>query len=130
LKSRLDYASEDLAKKDFSIQALKDQLARAGSGRTSDLDAESLLALGCRTDPPTPVESLDIIESVYGEKCVVLATAKSSAKEMNRFIHGRQLLHLLRRLVTDYRSKLMDRGDAEARKSSEEMSTPPKSRKL
>jgi len=116
LKSQLDDASEELAKKDFNIQALKDQLARASGGRTSDIDAESLIALACRADPPTPMECLDLIESVYGDKCIVLSTAKGSAKEMNRFIHGRQLLHMMRRLVTDYRSKLMDRGDAEARK--------------
>jgi hypothetical protein len=100
----------------FHYPRLKSQLERAGGGRTSDLDAKSLLDLACRTHPPTPAECIDLIESIYGDECIVLATAKSSAQDMNRFINGRDLLRLLRRLVTDYRGKLMERGDAEARK--------------
>jgi hypothetical protein len=116
LKSRLEDADEELVKKDYTIQALKDRLAKAGGGRTSDLDAESLLNVVCETHPPTPAECVELIESIYGEKCIVLATAKSSALDVNRFIYGRDLLRMLRRLVTEYRSKLMERGDAEARK--------------
>ena len=35
---------------------------------------------------------------------------------MNRFVHGRKLLSLLVRLVTEYRDALIAKGDAQARK--------------
>jgi hypothetical protein len=35
---------------------------------------------------------------------------------MDRFLYGRRLLDMLRRLVVDYRNKLLDTGDNEARK--------------
>jgi len=114
-KGDLKDARDDLAKKDFTIQSLKDQLARVGGDRTADADAEDLMDLACRTDPPSPLECIDLIEKVYGDRCTVLTSARSSAQEMDRFIYGRQLLDLLKRLVTDYRSKLMEGGDNKAR---------------
>jgi hypothetical protein len=53
---------------------------------------------------------------MYGDKCIVLDSAKESARDMDRFEHGRRLLDMLRRLVTDYRSRLIEGGDNEARK--------------
>jgi hypothetical protein len=47
----------------------------------------------------------------------VLKNAKQSAGNMDQFEHGRRLLDMLRRLVTEYRSKLIERGDNEARKA-------------
>ena len=38
-----------------------------------------------------------------------------SAKKMPRFVHGRDLLDLLVRLVTTYRDGLKDGGDSKAR---------------
>ena len=53
---------------------------------------------------------------MYGGECIVLESAKESARDMNRFEHGRRLLDMLRRLVTEYREKLIAGGDNEARK--------------
>ncbi len=115
-RARSDEERENLKKQNFVIQALKNQLENAGAGRTSDLDVEGLLNLVCSPDPPTPLECIDIIESMYGDKCVVLESAKDSAREMNLFAYGRRLLDMLRRLVTEYRIKLLEGGDNEARK--------------
>jgi hypothetical protein len=115
LNGNLEDARDELAKKDFTIQALKDQLARAGGGRTTSPNLEGLLDSACRPNP-SPLDCINIIEQVYGDKCIVLASAKNSAQEMDRFLYGRQLLDLMRRLVTDYRSKLTESGDNEARK--------------
>jgi hypothetical protein len=116
IKERLDDERENLKNQNFVIQSLKGQLDSAGGGRTSKLDAEVLLKLTCSPDPPTPLECVGVIENVYGDKCVVLESAKESARDMDRFEHGRRLLDMMRRLVTEYRSKLIEGGDNEARK--------------
>lgn len=101
----------------FVVQSLKAQLQQVGTDTsTTHQDAEELLTLACRTEPPTPVECLDAIEGVYSERCTVLPSARESAVAMERFEHGRRLLDMLRRLVTDYRTKLIEAGDNEARK--------------
>jgi hypothetical protein len=116
IKERLDDERENLKNQNFVIQSLKGQLDSAGGGRTSKVDAEVLLELTCSPDPPTPQECIGVIENVYGDKCVVLESAKESARDMERFEHGRRLLDMLRRLVTEYRSKLIEGGDNKARK--------------
>jgi len=114
--TRLADERDNLKKQNFVIQALKDQLENAGSGRTSNFDADGLLNLACSPNPPTPLECIEIIESMYGDRCIVLDSAKESAKDMNLFGCGRRLLDMLRRLVTEYRIKLLEGGDNEARK--------------
>lgn len=114
-KNKEKEVKEDSAQKSFTIEALKDKLERSGAGRTSSQDAESLLRLACRMEPPTPTECLNAIAQVYGDRCIVLDGAIESASEMNRFIYGRKLLDMLRRLVTEYRDKLLEGGDNKAR---------------
>lgn len=107
---------EKFKSQSFVIQSLKNQLDNARGGRTTNVDAEALLKLACRPDPPTPLECLEIIESLYSDQCKVLQSAKDSARDMNLFSYGRRLMDMLRRLVIDYRSKLLEGGDNEARK--------------
>ncbi len=115
-KGNLEDARKDSARAKFTIDSLEKKLASAGGGQSSGIDAEDLLDLVCRTDLLSPLECIDLIEKMYGDRCTVLASAKDSARKMDRFVYGRQLLGLLKQLVTDYRSKLMDGGDNEARK--------------
>jgi len=114
-KDDLEEARDELGKKEFTIHSLKEQLARAGGGRAEGVSADVLVDMALRSDPPLPLECLGLIESAYGEYCIVLPNAKSSAEKMDRFLNGRELLSLLKRLVTDYRSKLMAGGDNQAR---------------
>jgi hypothetical protein len=114
-KGRLDDDRESLKKQNYMIQGLKNQLENSGSGRSSNTDAEMLFSLICSADPPSPLKCIEIIESLYGDKCVILESAKESAHDMNRFEPGRRLLDMLRRLVTEYRSKIIEGGDNEAR---------------
>lgn len=113
--SKVDEAKDSINKNIYTIEALKDQLGSAGAGRTSNLDGASLLQLACRMEQPAPSECLDAIAQVYGDRCIVLDSAVESASEMNRFIYGRKLLDMLRRLVTEYRDKLLEGGDSKAR---------------
>ena len=115
-KEKLEDERENLRNQNFVIQALKGQLKNAGGGRTRNPDADVLLKLACSPDPPTPLECIDIIENMYGDECIVLESAKESAGDMNCFEHGRRLLDMLRRLVTEYRDKFIEGGDNEARK--------------
>lgn len=115
-KERLGDERENLKNQNFVIQALKSRLKNAGGGPTRNLDAEVLLKLTCSPDPPTPLECIEVIENMYGDECIVLESARNSARDMNRFEHGRRLLDMLRRLVTEYRDKFIEGGDNEARK--------------
>jgi hypothetical protein len=115
LKDDLGGVRDELAKKDYAIQSLKDQLSRAGGDRPVGIDAEELVKMLNRDTPPSPLNCLTIIESIYGDRCTILSSAWKSAEEMDSFIYGRELLELLKRLVTDYRSALMEGGDNNAR---------------
>lgn len=115
VKLELDDKAQELARKKSAVLALKDQLSDSGTA-TSSIDAEFLIKMISRSDVPEPYECLDLIESVYGNYCEILDSAKESAKESNRFAHSRQLLDLLIRLVTAYRETLINKGDSEARK--------------
>ena len=114
LKDDLGVVRDELAKKDYAIQSLKDQLSRAGGDRPEGIDAEELVKMLNRDAPPSPLNCLTIIESIYGDRCTILSSAWRSAEEMDSFIYGRELLELLKRLVTDYRSALMEGGDNKA----------------
>ena len=114
-KKDLEEARDDVATKDYTIQSLKQQLSRAGESRSDGIDASTLVDMACREEPPMPSECLDLIAKAYGDRCLVLPSARTSAEEMDRFIKGRELLDLLKRLVTDYRSKLITGGDNLAR---------------
>jgi len=109
-KDQLEDTQDDLAKKDFTIQSLKEQLDRAGDGNTSVVNAERLVGLVSRKAPPSPLECIELIEELYGDRCVILASAKSSAEKAGHFVYGRELLELLNRLVTGFRSALMEGG--------------------
>jgi len=116
IKVRLADERENLRKQNFIIQSLKSQLGDAGGGRTSQLDGEGLLNLACRPDSPSPLECIEVIESLFGDKCIILESAKESARDMEFFAFGRRLLDMLRRLVTEYRTRVLEAGDNEARK--------------
>jgi len=115
LRLDLDERNEELSIERNTVRALKEQLRNAGA-RMSDIDGAYLLNMICRADEPEPLECLNMIEMVYGDNCKILESAKKSAKEASRFSQTRQLLDLLVRLVTKYRTVLMEKGDSEARK--------------
>lgn len=115
LRLDLDEREDELSKQRRSVDALKLQLRNSGA-YTSSVDGAQLLRMLSRADVPEPEECLELIESVYGDRCEILDTAKRSAKESNQFGQNRQLLDLLIRLVTQYRAVLLEKGDSEARK--------------
>ena len=94
---------------------LKGQLSEASSGRSVEFDPTFLLNLIRQKEEPSPLDCLDIIEQCHGDKCIVLHSARDSARK-SQFINGRQLLDQLIRLATDYRTRLLaGGGDGEAR---------------
>lgn len=116
LESRIAELDAEVSRRIYEIQALKDALSAAGHGRATTIDAEYLLDALCRSTPPSPTLCLEILEHVYGDKCIILESARKSAQEIHYFSRGLELLILLRRLVTDYRDTLIKSGDSEARK--------------
>ncbi|SDX65701.1 hypothetical protein [Thiocapsa roseopersicina] len=116
VEESLSEARKQISKKEYEIQAMRDSLAKGGGGRSTIFDAGRLLGIACRAGEPTPHESLEVIEGLFGDKCLILESAFSSALELNMFCFGRRLLDMLRLLVTDYRDALMEGGDNTARK--------------
>jgi hypothetical protein len=106
-----------MTRKDYEISALKDQLAQAGGGRLSTYDVSTITTLACRQDQPSPEECLDVLEELHSASCIILDSARVSARQCETFQSGRRLLDLLIRLVTNYRTALIEGGDADARKS-------------
>jgi hypothetical protein len=115
-KSDLDDASDEFRKREFQIQSLKDQLSCVGSESRGAFDPDALVKLAAQKEDPSPQQCIEVIEQVYGDRCAILESARSSAKRMSRFGCGRELLDLLVRLVTTYREGLMNGGgDSNAR---------------
>ena len=105
---------DELGKRGFEIQGLKNQLGAAYSGQKHEAsDLEWVFEVVGKAI--LPAQCLDLIARVYGDKCVVLDSARASAAESVRFSQGKRLLYLLRTLVTTYRVTLMREGDAKAR---------------
>jgi hypothetical protein len=94
----------------FEAGQLKDQLDRAGDGNTSAVNAERIVGLLSRKVPPSPLQCVELIEELYGDRCVILPSAKASAEKASQFIYGRELLDLLNRLVTTFRGALIGGG--------------------
>ena len=114
-KDGLREAQDELREKNYELQALKEGLSAAGGGNGGPFNPEPLLKLAARKEEPSPLDCIEIIEQCCGDRCTVLDSARSSARKMTRFIHGRDLLDLLVRLVTTYRDGLMNGGDSKAR---------------
>ena len=114
-KQDLEEAKSELGARLFELKSLKDGLFLAGGGSTSPVNPDELLEFAARKEEPSPLACIEIIEKCYGDRCIVLDSARNSARKMTRFIHGRDLLDLLRRLVTKYRDRLLEGGDSKAR---------------
>ena len=114
LEDELRDVHDELRRKSFELGAVKGQLSAAGTEKSVDFDPAPLLRLLARKGQPSPLECLDIIEQYHRDKCTVLDSARRSARK-SPFINGCELLDLLIRLVTEYRSGLLDGGDGKAR---------------
>lgn len=116
LEDELRNREDELRRMNFENRALKDGLSAVGAGRSVEFDPEFWLRLILRKGEPTPLDCLDILERCHGDKCIVLDSARDSARK-SRFINGRRLLDQLIRLVTTYRAGLLaGGGDGEARR--------------
>jgi len=116
VESRLDEALDDLNSEKLKSRALQDHLSKAGDVNAGDELLVSVLNFACRTDQPSPLECLDLVEVLFEKECIILNTAKESARKVSRFRYGRRLLSMLVKLATEYRDKLMVSGDSEAKK--------------
>ncbi|HEN8712332.1 TPA: hypothetical protein U8203_002771 [Pseudomonas putida] len=87
---------------------------RAAGARDSSTGVLEILEFASRSDKPTPRECLELIESIFPERCEILDSAFSSADEVSDFTHSRRLLDMLRRLMTTYIDAMVDGGDNKA----------------
>ena len=115
-KHHLADARDELRQKNFALNSRREVLSPGDYTNSGAFDFEPLLKLAARKEEPSPSQCIEIIEQFYADRCVFLDSARSSAKKMQRFIFGRDLLDLLVKLVTTYRDGLMDGGDSKARR--------------
>ena len=113
-KDDLEETQDKLRTESFQLKSLRDRISSVGDGGGAAVDPEVLLEAALK-DELSPLDCLKLIEQVYVNRCTVLDSARSSARKMTRFIYGRELLDLLKRLVTTYRDELVDGGDTKAR---------------
>ena len=111
-KDDLEETQNELRKKTFDIKSLKDHFPQPAPAVPSI--QEPLLKFALKKEL-SPLDCIEIIELCYDNRCTVLNSARASATKMTLFIYGRDLLDLLKRLVTTYRDGLMDGGDSKAR---------------
>lgn len=114
-KAKLIESDDVLRQRKYENSLLKEQLKNVGNNYASTFDTERFIALLCESSPPSPLQCLDIVESLYGSHCIVLPSAKESAEDMDLFTQGRTLLDLLIQLVTKYRDEMIQAGDVKAR---------------
>lgn len=114
-KSDLVEARSEANRQKYEIESLKNRLDQANGNRSEGGNPAALVDMALRDAPLLPLECLDLIEKAYGENCIILGSAKDSARDMSRFGKGHELLGLLKKLVTTYRSKLLNGGDSQAR---------------
>lgn len=112
---KIQEATDDLRTKDFSIQSLRYQLNQSGRDQSISVDIDTLMEMAVKLDQPSPKDCLEFIRIGCSDKCVVLPSAIASAEESAQFSNGQRLLRALYMLVTEFRSKLMSGGDAQAR---------------
>ena len=115
-KDDLTDAQDELRTKEYELKSLKDTLSATSDRGGDTIKSTRLLRLAAGRDEPNPLDCIEIIERLYGDRCTVLESARSSAKKMKGFVNGRYLFDLLERLVTTYRDRLMKRGDSAARR--------------
>ena len=113
-KDDLGETKDKLRTESFQLKSLRERISSGGDGSGPTFDPEELIEAALKEEL-SPVDCLKLVEQVYVNRCTVLDSARSSARKMTRFIYGRELLKLLRRLVTAYRDRLIDGGDAKAR---------------
>ena len=110
-----DGLNSELKEINYRFSALRSQITSGGKGGTSLPDVEKLIELVISKSGPRPLECLEVLESIYGDRCVILNSAKSSAEQHHKFEKGHILLDLLKRLVNEYRQALIDGGDNAAK---------------
>lgn len=115
LESSLEEARNTVSQKEFEIHGLKARLKDAGQQKNGQSEIAFLVELVRKKDQPSPTQCLQVVQSLYGDRCTILNTGWQSASKMNRFVRGSKLLDLLVRLVTDYREALLQGGDSQAR---------------
>lgn len=114
IEQRLKETEKQLRKSEHSVRAWEARLkesTRAASGA----DVGQLIRLIEVKDEPTPKTCLEIIMTAHANVCTILPSALASASKSTSFSYGRDLLRLLRTLVTTYREQLMAAGDSKAR---------------
>ena len=115
LESSLEEARNTVSQKEYEIQGLKAQLKHAGEQKNHQSEIALLVDIARKKSQPSPAQCLQVIQGLYGDRCTVLDTGRQSALKASRFVHGRRLLDLLVRLVTEYRDALLQGGDSRAR---------------
>lgn len=115
LESSLEEVRNALSQKEYEIQGLKEQLKDAWQQKNDQTEIALVVDLARKKSQPSPKQCLQVVQGLYGDRCTVLDTGWQSALKASRFAHGRRLLDLLVRLVTEYRDALLQGGDSHAR---------------
>lgn len=111
-------AEDDVKSKNYENCSLKEQLKNSKVQEPIDYDAEYVIELFFEKERLNPEECLAVIEKLLGNNCVILSSARKSARNANTFRNGKKLLDMLKKLVVEYRQALIEGKDGDAQASS------------
>lgn len=115
LQEENEAVKDELRAERFTSKQLRLQ-TQTSRTPTKHADLVYFLDLACRPSEPSPRECLDAISRAYPGRVVVLESAFSSANEYAQFAQGRRLLHLLRKLASEFIDAMIEGGDELARR--------------
>ena len=126
LRGEREQAQMTVLEKEDEITDLQDQI-RKERFRPGNVQSEQAAD---RSDPcalklaielliegqmPSPKAALQLIQTAFQDRVIVLPSALDSAEQSEAFQHKQRLFNLLLRLVTEYRDRLQSEGDNAAR---------------
>lgn len=118
IQDQLDKSEQKSSKKDYKIkdlQGLLQQLSANYKIESQEEDISKEEIINCLAIDISPEQCLKIISSYIPERIIVLESAIKSAKEMERFKNGRNLILKLWRLGNDYLDTILEHGDSKAK---------------
>jgi hypothetical protein len=118
LRDEVEMLRKDIKDLHRDNNSLRQSLRAAGATRPSGLSKplNTSLLLECMYDEPTLEACLDVIESLFPERVVILPSARSSAKKSSEFKYPRRALKLLANLCGPFWTMLSEgKGTNEAK---------------
>lgn len=104
-----EQALQQVRKLKYKIKSIERSASRGGVAISQSV-VETIRLLSSPSEP-TAEECLEIIDDLFSDRCEILPSARESAEKYSMFAHGRRLLALMIKLMTEYYECFREGGD-------------------